>query len=436
MTTATPFAGEAGYVSPDQLCVGLYVYVDLPWTDHPFTFSSFKIKSSDQIATLRKLGLERIRYSAERSDKKPLEAQSNRGPSVAVAAPASSKAALNDATDAAVLEKRARLEKLAAQRARIQACEGALLSTARTFKAINQSLFVRPQQSAQQAEALINSLADSMLVESDIAIHVMADKLGGEDVYDHSLNVVVLSMMLARELKFSPQAMRHLGMAALFHDVGEYDLPERVRRRGADLSKTELSAKQVHCDAGAQRAKTLGLAPEVIQAVAQHHENADGSGYPKRTRGAQISPMARVVCIADAFDSLCNPFQANKACTPHEALQIMYGQQRARYDVVTMNMFIRCMGIYPPGTVVVLSNGAVGLVTSVNSSRPLKPTVLVYERFTPKDSALVVDLEQEPDILVSKTMRPQELSEDIRSYLNPRKRLTYFFDSKPASQMR
>ncbi|WP_374592430.1 HD-GYP domain-containing protein [Aquabacterium sp.] len=409
------------YVTPAQLCIGLFVHLDLPWTDHPFTFSSFKIKSLDQIHTLQSLGLEQIRYTPGKSDGSPLPAPESPPPTVA-----SSRAP----DDPAFAIKRQRLDQLTAQRAKIKACEGALLNSARTVKSITKNLFARPAAAQQQAESLVQSMAASMLVDADIAIHLMADKVGGEEVYDHALNVMLLSMMLARELKVPATAIKQLGLGAIFHDVGTHDLPERVTRKGEVLSKAEQGVFQQHSASGVEIGKKLGLSAEALQVILQHHEAVDGSGYPKRLKGPQISLLAKIVTIASDYDDLCNPANPAKAFTPHEALSIMYGQQRVRYDNAALMTFVRCMGIYPPGTIVVLSNGTIGMVTSVNSTRPLKPSVLVYDPNVPRDEAMLVDLEKEPDVVVSKTMRPQQLTDEMHAYLAPRKRVTYYFDAE------
>lgn len=323
-----------------------------------------------------------------------------------------------------------RLDQLAARRAKIKACEGALLNSARTVKSITKNLFARPAAAQQQAESLVQSMAASMLVDADIAIHLMADKVGGEEVYDHALNVMLLAMMLARELKVPASAIQQMGLGAVFHDVGTHDLPERVTRKGEVLSKAEQSVFQQHSAAGVEIGKKLGLSAEALQVILQHHEAADGSGYPKRLKGPQISLLAKIVTIASDYDDLCNPANPAKAFTPHEALSVMYGQQRMRYDNAALMTFVRCMGIYPPGTIVVLSNGTIGMVTSVNSTRPLKPSVLVYDPNVPRDEAMLVDLEKEPDVVVSKTMRPQQLTDEMHAYLAPRKRVTYYFDAE------
>lgn len=298
------------------------------------------------------------------------------------------------------------------------------------MKSINQNLFAKPKQAYEEAGALISGIADSMLVDADVAIQLMADKVGGDDVYIHSLNVALLAMILARELKAPPAAIRLLGLGALLHDIGKADLPDRVARKSGPLTAAELGVFQLHCEKGVAMAQAMGVAPEVRTIIEQHHEHADGSGYPKRLSGTQLSLLSRIVALVNAYDNLCNPVDASRALTPHEALSVLYGQRRAQFDNTVLTTFVRCVGIYPPGTVVALSNGTLGMVVEVNSSRPLKPTVLVYDPAVPKEVAIVVDLEQEPEVTVASTLRPQQLPAAVFDYLSPRKRTTYYFNAE------
>lgn len=408
-------------IKPEQLCIGLYVHIDRPWTEHPFTFSSFKIKSLDQVVALQALGLASIRFSPERSDCAPLDA-------VALQPLATAAEAL-PADDPAFAAKRERLARMAAQQAKVAACERALMSNSRALKGITQNLFAKPKQAYEEAGALIGGIADSMLVDADVAIQLMADKIGGEESYQHALNVAILAMILARELKAPPAAIRATGLGALMHDIGKAELPDRVAKKNGPLTAAEMSVFQLHCEKGVAMGQAMGITPEVRAVIEQHHEHVNGSGYPRRLSGTQISLPARIVALVNAYDNLCNPFDLQRALTPHEALSALYGQRRAQFDATVMTTFVRCVGIYPPGTVVCLSNGTLGLVVSVNSSRPLKPTVLVYDPAVPKDSAIVVDLEEEPEVAVASTLRPSQLPAAVYDYLSPRKRTTYYFNT-------
>lgn len=409
------------FISPAQLAIGLHVHLDLPWTQHPFTFSSFKIKTLEQILTLQSLGLERIRFSRSKSDGEPLALPAESPPMPPPLVPED---------DAAYAAKRARIERLLAQQQRAAACEREFLSSARALKAITQNVFSRPEQAREEGLALIKTMADSMLTDADVAINLMKDKIGGEETYHHALNVTLLAMMLAKELKAPPEAIRVMGMGALFHDIGKLELPDSLVRKTDALSKPERSLFQQHCAYGIDIAQKLGLSSEASAIIAQHHEQMDGSGYPKGLQGPAISMLARMVGLVNAYDNLCNPNNVAQAMTPHEALSVLYAQQRSRYDATALSTFVRCMGVYPPGTLVVLSNDSMGIVTSINSSRPLKPTVLVYDPSVPKESAVLVELEQEPEVTIARTLKPQQLPQAVYDYLSPRRRQTYYFDAQ------
>lgn len=412
---------DDAFISPAQLLIGLHVHLDLPWTQHPFTFSSFKIKSLEQIETLQSLGLERIRYSPAKSDAQPLALPADAPPPAVQHSPGD---------EAAYAAKRARIERLLAQQQRAAACEREFLSAARALKAMTQNVFARPEQAREEGLALIKGMADSMLTDADVAINLMKDKIGGEETYHHALNVTLLAMMLAKELKAPPEAIRVMGVGALFHDIGKLDLPDSLVRKPDALSKPERSLLQQHCAYGVEIARKLGLSGEATSIIVQHHEHMDGTGYPKGLQGQAISMLARMVGLVNAYDNLCNPNNLAQALTPHEALSVLYAQQRSRFDATALSTFVRCMGVYPPGTLVVLSNDSMGIVTSVNSSRPLKPTVLVYDPSVPKESAVLVELELEPDVSIARTLKPQQLPQAVYDYLSPRKRQAYYFDTQ------
>lgn len=416
------------YVRPEQLCVGLFVHLDLSWMDHPFTFSSFKIKSPDQIETLQHLGLEKIRYSPTKSDQHPLPKPVEKP--LASAAVNTQIATLSEAEQAAVDSKQQRLAQMKAQRAAIAACEKDFVSTARTVRGLDRAIFSRPRDSAQAGERLINKLVDSLMTDKDIALHLMNDRAGVEDLYFHSLNVTVLTLMLAKELKLSREDICALGLAALFHDVGRIEIPDRILLKTDPLNRSEQALYEQHAEWSASAAQKAGLSSDIFTAIAQHHELSDGSGYPKKLRQDVIHPLARTLALANYFDELCNRTSLEDSYTPHEALALIFSQQRSKFDTQALNVFIRCMGIYPPGSLVMLSNETYAMVVSVNSSRPLKPQVLVYMPGVPSDEAPLIDLEKEHDLNISKSLKSAQLPREALECLNPRKRVTYFFAPK------
>lgn len=423
-------AVEEVFVTPEQLCQGLYVYIDLPWFSHPFSFNSFKIRSADQISVLRGLGVQRFRVDPSRSDKLPDQLSS--GP--AEETPAAPAQIPSNPLDAARTERARKLQERKEHQTQI---EKAFVKASSIVRNINRTLFSNTQECLQEVGVLVDQMAIAFLESPEITLHVMGEKAGGEEVYFHGLNVSILSMMLAKDLGLAGEDTRLLGLGALMHDIGLMDIPDKVLKKHPDeLNNAERDLRKMHCEYGVRMAQKIGL-PEAVQAIiAQHHEYADGSGYPKGLKGDAIHPLARIVAMVNHYDNLCNPADITRALTPHEALSLMFSQRRTKFEARALQIIIRCLGVYPPGTVVKLSNDATGLVQSVNASKPLRPWVLLYDPKIPKEEAVAINLEIETEINIVKALRPIQLPAAVYDYLSPRKRVTYYFDgdaAKPGS---
>jgi putative nucleotidyltransferase with HDIG domain len=405
----------------EQLQVGMFVILDLHWLDHDFARNSFKIKNEEQLAKLRQLGLKKIRIDPARSDVVPEPA----APEMLAAAGAAQAAPTESAMAKA---KRERLERINQQRAAVVECERKFLKTAGTLKAINSNLFAKPQEAFQRANELVDEMVDSVLTDRDIAIHLMKDKYGGEDMYFHSLNVSVLAMMVAKQMKLEREEVKELGFGCLFHDIGKLDIPDKVLMKGSGLTRAEQNLLEQHCAYGLPIAQKLGLSKKATEIILQHHECMDGTGYPNHLTGDRISPLARIVAIVNTYDNLCNRINPADSLSPFSALSHMYAQKRNQLDAGPLGIFIRCLGVYPPGTVVKLSDGTHGLVVAVNSSKPLRPSVLIHDPDVPSSEAVVLDLEAEPDLQIAECLRPQQLPRATLEYLAPRRRMNYYFD--------
>ncbi|MFZ6746514.1 HD-GYP domain-containing protein [Undibacterium sp. JH2W] len=419
-------------VPVEQLCIGLYVHLDISWLEHSFALNSFKIKSQEEITAIKHLGLKTIRVSPAKSDNRPLPPSPK---TVAVAEP--EPAIVHSPEELALIaEKKARIDRLVKERNAIAQCEKQLLKAANTLKSITKNLFSRPQESVREADQLVQQMLDSLLVDKDIAIHLMNDKIVGEESYYHSLNVAVLTMMLAKELSFPADDIKQLGMGCMFHDIGKVEIPDRIVNKTFALTKAEQNLLQMHSHYGQQIAEKLNLSKGVTDIIAQHHEMADGSGYPQQLKAERISPLARIVAITNTYDNLCNKPNPADSLSPFEAMSHMFAHQRKQFDAPALNIFIRCMGVYPPGTIVKLSDGTLGMVVGVNSGKPLRPSVLIYDPSVPKSEAIILDLIHEPILDITASLKPGQLSPEVYEYLSPRKRMTYFFDTQKADNQK
>jgi hypothetical protein len=173
----------------------------------------------------------------------------------------------------------------------------------------------------------------------------------------------------------------------------------------------------------------MGLTPGATLVIAQHHEHADGTGFPLRLNTDRMTAASRIVALVNRYDNLCNPHVAAKALTPHESLSLLFAQGKSKFDTAILGAFIRMMGVYPAGSTVQLTDDRYAMVVGVNSSRPLKPRVLVHEPKVPRDEALIVDLETTNGLGIRRSIKPMQLPVASLDYLGPRPRVAYFFEA-------
>lgn len=410
-----------------RLRPGIFIHLDLGWMDHPFISNKFQIKNEGQIATIKSLGLTAVRYVPAKSSALPLP------PPDAEQLAAQCREispAISAAIGAEIAAKQLRVQKSNDIKRRIRGAETTFVRAASAIKDIQGSLSTNPRKAHESAKELIGTVVTSLAADEDIALHLMADKTASDDVYYHSLNVTLLSLMLGRAIKLAEEDLRTVGVGALLHDIGKAEIPGRVLLKKEALNNAEMELLKTHVRIGVAMGKAMGVSLPVLQVIAAHHEFLDGSGYPSGLKETQIPMTARIVCLANAYDEMCNHLDVSKSITPHEALSILFAKQRTRFDAVLLQTFIKLLGVYPPGTVVRLSNDMLGMVMSINTSNPTRPGVMLYDADVPKESAITLDLSVESDIGISKALRPSQLAGPVYEYLSPRKRVNYYFDAE------
>lgn len=430
---------EHAYLSAEQLRIGVFVLLDLPWFKHDFALSSFKVRTEDQLRELRGLKLARYRYDPARSDPlpglSPLGEDGKENTNSADATMNGMYPGQADASTGVDVDRRQRVAMIEQRRTDIAQVEKAFAKAAAVMKGMNRNIYTRPQQTLKEMGGLVEDMVKAFLSSADATLHVMGDKSGGEDVYFHSLNVTILAMMLAKGLNLSPEIAREMGIGAMLHDIGLTEIPDRIARKPvSESNKAERNLRATHVELGTALGRRIGLSETALAVLAQHHEFDDGSGYPLGLKGTETSPAAKVVALVNYYDNLCNPADMGRAMTPHEALSYMFAQCRSKFDAKALQLLIRSLGVHPPGSILLLSNQSLAVVTSVNPKKPLRPWVLVYDESVPKDEALTLNLEQEPHLSVIKSIRPGQLSPKVSAYLNPRKRVTYYFDSSSTEE--
>ncbi|MGD8111840.1 HD-GYP domain-containing protein [Vibrio sp. TRT 17S01] len=413
-------------ITVDRIQPGLHIRLPVKWNEHPFLLNSFKIKNEEQIQMIRHLGIKHVYMNPAQSDTQPLP------PSEVKDSPENetqNTTAIDAEAQKLWKEKQQRIEKLSAYRRRVLNCEKEFERSLAQMRAVMNKIRNRPEQAVGEAQQLVNSIVDKLLSDDNVTLHLMNGKSEFEDIYFHSLNVAVIAMMIAQAKKLPADEIKSVAFASLFHDIGKIKVPTAIVRKQTPLTEPEKNYLKLHTKYGLDIANNIESFPKIAKTViSQHHELNDGSGYPEGLKEEQIDPLTQIVSVANAYDNLCHPSNPADAKIPYVALSYLYKNCKHLYSNENLNILIKFMGVYPPGTVVQLSNDMVGLVISVNSKSILYPNVLIYDPSVPRTQAPIIDL-AEKEIKIVNAILPHKLPDKVREYLNPRSRISYFFDN-------
>ncbi len=420
-------------IDVNQLRVGLYIHLDLGWMDHPFTLSNFKLNDEDQIQKIKKIGLKTLRYDPKRSDCAPLpevEAKlrvvQNKPEELVEAEVA--VASITEEASPVVDMKQLRCKQL---HHAIDESEKKFVIASDTVKNIQRNIQTAPKACLEQATVLVNSIVNSALSEGDIAIHALNGNRSSDAHYQHALNVTVIAMILAKSIQMSKEDAQLLGVSTILHDIGKAKISDKILLKKEKLTHAEMLHYQQHSELGAQMVKDLGLPSRMARVVMQHHEFADGTGYPAGLKTEQTDPLARIIVLANNYDKLCNPVNVAEAKTPYESLAYMFAHQRSKFDEHLLKRLIKSLGVYPPGSIVKLSNEQYATVISVNPNHPLKPYVKLLQKVEDTD-AQIVDLRDEKNINITACLKPAQIPSEVLKHLNARKKVSYFIDQEHA----
>ncbi|MBY7667831.1 HD-GYP domain-containing protein [Vibrio anguillarum] len=409
-------------ITVDRLQPGLHIKLPVKWNEHPFLFNSFKIKSQEQIQLIKHLGIQHVYINPAQSDTQPLPVNTQ---SEAI----EESSEMESEAEKLWEEKQKRIEKLNAYRRRVLNCEKEFERSLSRMRAVMNKIRNRPEDAIDEASILVEDIVDKLLSEDSVTLHLMNGKSEFEDIYFHSLNVSVIAMMIGKAKGYDAQKIKELAFAALFHDIGKIKVPTAIVRKKTTLTEPEQNYLKLHTKYGLDIASHIDSFPESAKRVIeQHHELNDGSGYPLGLKEAAIDELSQVITVANVFDNLCHPNIVAEQKIPYIALSYMYKHCNHLYSNENLNVLVKFMGVFPPGTVVQLSNNMVGLVISVNASHLLYPNVLIYDPSVPRTQAPIIDL-ADRDLKIVNAILPHKLPDKIRDYLNPRSRISYFFDS-------
>ena len=228
------------------------------------------------------------------------------------------------------------------------------------------------------AKQAVAECVNSILHAPDAVLWLTQLKNKDEYTAQHSLNVCVLSIVLGRHINLSEANLNNVGLCGLMHDVGKMCVPLHILNKPGKLEDDEMRIMQSHTSLGFELLKSSqGMYVGAINTALAHHERVDGKGYPNNLTGANLSLYTKIVTIADLYDAITSDRVYQKGRTHLEATKIMFDLTGQHLDEILMIKFVESLGVYPPGCLVGLTNGAVGLVVESNDVHRLRPKIML-----------------------------------------------------------
>jgi len=268
------------------------------------------------------------------------------------------------------------------------------------------------------------SVADGML-DSVLRNHNALCCLGRireKDSYlmEHSVNLAVLMSVFGKSLELDRSVMKPIAIGAMLHDIGKILVPDDVLHKPAKLTDAEFEIIKQHAQYSRELLeKTKGMPELAITVAAQHHEKMDGTGYPLGLKGCDISPFGRMAAIVDVYDAITADRVYHRGMPPTAALKKLL-EWSNHLDPSLVNHFIRCIGIYPVGSAVLLDSGRIGVVTQANDDDQRLPTVKIIYHTKFKSFVKVINLDlAKPNVQdrILRAIDPHDYQINIRDFL-------------------
>ncbi len=339
------------------------------WLNHPFWKTKFLVEDQALVATIREAGVKHLWIDESKS--RVIGGASTEKPPTAPA-PLFAAPPRPAASPKLALEQRVELEvevhKAAQLVNRMRGEVTTLFTEVRMGKAME----------VDQVLPFVEEVSASVQRNSVALVSLARLKTKDDYTFMHSVSVCALMVALSRQIGLGEEETRQAGVAGMLHDIGKMAIPLDILNKPGSLTDNEFAVVRRHPEQGfAMLSECKGLGEVPLDVCLHHHEKMDGSGYPKGLSGEQITRMARMGAICDVYDAITSTRAYKQAWDPSASIQRM-SQWKGSFDPELFQSFVRCIGIYPVGTLVKLESGKMGVVIDQNPRSLIKPRVKVF----------------------------------------------------------
>lgn len=353
-----------------DVCLGMYIHeLKGAWIDHPFWRTHFVLRDPADLQKLQESLVREVVIDASLGlDMAPVEITPAHDSDQAVTP-------TNEAPQRFPSSRKSKQVTFAEEQA--QAAK-IIASSRHEIESMFSDLRMGKAIAVNSVLPIVEEISASVTRNMHALVSLVRLKTIDDCTYMHSIAVCALMTALARALELSEAEVKQAGLAGLMHDVGKAAIPLEILNKPGALSEQEFEVVRHHPRLGHQLLIKASITdPVTLDVCLHHHEKVDGSGYPERLGADQISLFAKMGAVCDVYDAVTSTRAYKSAWEPGIALKRMASWE-GHFDKDIFKAFVRSLGIYPVGTVVILKSGHLAVVVRQNPGSLLKPVVKAF----------------------------------------------------------
>ena len=364
-------------IAVTQVRLGMYIQeLGGSWIDHPFWRKSFKLEDPAMLKSLQTSPVKDLVIDVS----KGLDVLSEGGDAAEGREDSSKPAATNTASPPAnePAPQKPVIKRISAEQERAQAKKLLKASKQAITSMFNE---VRMGQAVNAADAmpLVEEITASVSRNEGALISLVRLKHKDDYTYMHSVAVCALMVALSRQLGLDDKQTKQAGLAGLLHDIGKSAIPLEILNKPGKLTDEEFDIVRGHPKAGHEiLLASMGVDEVALDVCLHHHEKMDGTGYPDKLPSQDISVFAKMGAVCDVYDAVTSNRPYKEGWEPGVSLQRMAQWSKTHFDDTVFKAFVKSVGIYPIGSMVMLQSGRLGVVVDQNPVSLLKPLVKVF----------------------------------------------------------
>jgi putative nucleotidyltransferase with HDIG domain len=396
-------------IQSDQIKVGMFIHdLDCAWMNHPFFKNRFKVTHEKTIQKISTSGIKNVVIDTQKGldlDTAPTidEVQQS----------------LQEQSEQ-ISKSQTGLNKEVSVEEEINNAKTILAEARQTIQNIMDRVRHGMPTEVETIESITQRIIDSVFRNKDALILLGRIKSKDEYTFMHSVSVGALAAAFSRVMGLDRDKIIPIATGALCHDIGKARIPLEILNKPGRLTEEEFRIVKTHVEHSCQILSSASdMSPETLDIAAQHHERIDGSGYPHGLKGEEISTVGQMSAIVDVYDALTSERCYKEAWEPSFVLKKLLEWSPNHFNTELVHQFIRCLGVYPVGTLVQLASGLVGIVMEQCEKDLLRPTIRII--YSAKEGCYVpvkeLNLAKKPEDHIQSAVPPAKYNIDINGFI-------------------